>query len=92
MSGHVAHGAQATTHGSRRDLERAAHRERGHGGLRLELTFICGGDSLFDFLFPRWKEYRWKFVFLSRMSSTPNEIGAGFMKLGGSEQTTSYEG
>lgn len=39
------------------------HQERGQGGLRLELAFICGGDRLIDFLFPRWKDYRWKFLF-----------------------------
>lgn len=68
------------------------HQERGQGGLRLELAFICGGDSLIDFLFPRWKDYRWKFLFLSRISSMPNEIIAGFMKMGGSEQIISNEG
>lgn len=88
----AAHDARLSTGLGARARGSDTHQERGQGGLRLELTFVCGGDSLVDFLFPRWKDYRWKFSFLSRISSTPNEIIAGFMKMGGSEQIVSNEG
>lgn len=80
-----AHGALTTTRGSPGFGARwcDTHREGGQGGLRLELRLICGGDSRIDFSFPRWKEYRWKFLFfLSGISSSPNETVAGFKKLG----------